>query len=243
MKKQSSVNQKKEVPYSVSNLRLRPGSGRGIGLPPPSNFRSGHLSGVIPVSKTLPIDDIDDSQSATENDMTTDSEEEVYGGRYSLDSSPQDDRVPTKNAAAAQRYNGSAQRQQPVYASGSVYSDDVTSSRETIGRGNGNVAERLMRGANRYPIGSNGYTEDESSDSAASSEFSSTQVGSNKGAGPRARAYASEGYASSVPSRIHVESAGVKVCSHFKSSFYLLTLVVIYLASVEIFLYADFGYC
>lgn len=210
----------------MSNLRLRPGGGRGIGLPPPSNFRSGHLSGVIPVSKTLPGVDVDDSGSATENDMTTDSEEEVYGGRYSLDSSPQDDRVPTNNAAA-QRYYGSAQRQQPVYASGSVYSDDVTSSRETIGRGNGNGAERLMRGANRYPIGRDGYTEDESSDSAASSEFSSTQVRSNNGAGPRARACASEGYASSVPSRINAESAGVKVCSHFNSSFYLLTLVVI----------------
>ncbi|KAG5543870.1 hypothetical protein RHGRI_016584 [Rhododendron griersonianum] len=208
--RESSVNQKKEVPYSMSNLRLRPGGGRGIGLPPPSNFRSGHLSGVIPVSKTLPGEDVDDSGSVTENDMTTDSEEEVYGGRYSLDSSPQDDRVPITNNAAAQRYYGSAQRKQPVYASGSVYSDDVTSSRETIGRGDGNGAERLMRGANRYPIGRDGYTEDESSDSAASSEFSSTQVTSNNGAGPRARAYASEGHASSVPSRINAESAGVK---------------------------------
>lgn len=202
----------------MSNLRLRPGGGRGIGLPQPSNFRSGHLSGVIPVSKTLPGDDLDDSRSASENDMTTDSEDEVYGGRYSLDSSPQDDRVP-KNNTAAQRYYSSGQRQQPINASGSVYSDDVTSSRETIGRGNGNVAERLMRGANRYPIGSIGYTEDESSDSAASSEFSSTQVESNNGAGPRARAYATDGYASSVPSRINAESAAVKVCSHFKSSF------------------------
>ncbi|KAG5544442.1 hypothetical protein RHGRI_017013 [Rhododendron griersonianum] len=85
------------------------------------------------------------------------------GRRYSINSSPQDDRVPANNAAA--------QRQQLIYASGSVYLDDVTSSREMIGRRNGNVAERMMRGANRYPIGRNGYTEDESSDSAASSEF------------------------------------------------------------------------
>ncbi|KAF7142136.1 hypothetical protein RHSIM_Rhsim06G0113600 [Rhododendron simsii] len=85
------------------------------------------------------------------------------GRRYSVDSSPQDDRVPINNAAA--------QRQQPIYASGSVYLDNVTSSREMIGRGNGNEAERMMRGANRYPIGRNGYTEDESSDSVASFEF------------------------------------------------------------------------
>ncbi|KAI8528087.1 hypothetical protein RHMOL_Rhmol12G0124000 [Rhododendron molle] len=39
------------------------------------------------------------------------------------------DRVPTNNAAA-QRYCCSAQRQHPIYASGSVYADDVTSSRE-----------------------------------------------------------------------------------------------------------------
>ncbi|KAF7134498.1 hypothetical protein RHSIM_Rhsim08G0102600 [Rhododendron simsii] len=65
------------------------------------------------------------------------------GRRYSIDSSPQDDRFPAK---------------------------------------------RMMRGANSY-------TEDESSESF---EHAS---GSNNGAGPRARAYVLEGYASSVPSR------------------------------------------
>ncbi|KAE9455715.1 hypothetical protein C3L33_12379, partial [Rhododendron williamsianum] len=55
-------------------------------------------------------------------------------------------------------------------------SEDEGNNRESR-RGNGNVAERLMRGANRYLIGRNGYIEDESSDSPASSEFSSTQVG------------------------------------------------------------------
>ncbi|XP_057470363.1 uncharacterized protein LOC130759232 [Actinidia eriantha] len=204
--REGSVNQKKEVPHSISNLRpridpysnIRTGSGgQGFGMPPPSKFRSGHLSGVIPVSRSIP-GDADDSGSASDNDLTTDSEEEVYGGRYSLDSSPQDDRVP--NNAASQRYYSS------------VYSDDVSSSRETTergngnGNGNGNVAERVMRGANRYPVGRNGYTEHESWDSAASSEFSSTQVGINNGI----RHHGSEGYASSVPSRMNVESAAVK---------------------------------
>ncbi|KAL6997387.1 hypothetical protein U1Q18_007514 [Sarracenia purpurea var. burkii] len=212
------VNQKKEVPYSISNLppridpysSIRSGSGgRGFGLPPPSKFRSGHLSSVIPVYTAIP-GDADDSGSASENDQTTDSEEEVYGGRYSLDSSPQDDRVPN-NTTAAQRYYTSAQKQ-PRYASGSVFSDAVSSSRETMGRGNGNgnVSEKLMKGANRYPVGRNGSTEDDSSDSAASSEFSSTQVGSNNGAGHRPRPYVLEGYASSVPSRMNAESAALK---------------------------------
>ncbi|XP_057490269.1 uncharacterized protein LOC130776172 [Actinidia eriantha] len=67
-----------------------------------------------------------------------------------------------------------------------------------------------MRGADRYPVGRNGYTEDESSDSAASSEFSSTQVGSNNGIRHHARACGSEGYASSVPFRVNAESAAVK---------------------------------
>ena len=167
-------------------------------MPPPSKFQSGHLSGVIPVSRSIP-GDADDSGSASDNDLTTDSEEEVYGGRYSLDSSPQDDRVP--NNATSQRYYSS------------VYSDDVSSSRETTGRGNVIVAERVMRGANRYPVGRNGYTEDESSDSDASSEFSSTQVGINNGIRHHAQAYGSEGYASSVPSRVNAESAAVKVYS------------------------------
>lgn len=73
------------------------------------------------------------------------------------------------------------------------------------------MAERLVKGNGRYPVGQYGYTEDESSDSAASSEFSTTQVGSINGAVPRARAYVSEGYASSVPSRVNMESAAEKV--------------------------------
>ncbi|KAA8538165.1 hypothetical protein F0562_027773 [Nyssa sinensis] len=214
--REGSVNQKKEVPYSVSNSRpridpisnIRSGGGRGFGLPPPSKFRSGHLSGVIPVSRAI-HGDVDDTGSASENDLTTDSEEEVYGGRYSLDSSPQNDRVPIN--AAAQRYYNPAERR-PQYTSDSVYSDDVNSSVETLGRGYGNVAERerLTKEANGCPVGRNGYSEDECSDSATSSEFSTTQVGSNNGAVPCTRAHVSEGYASSVPSRVNVQSAREK---------------------------------
>ncbi|KAJ8551142.1 hypothetical protein K7X08_000512 [Anisodus acutangulus] len=135
--------------------------------------------------------------------MITDSEEEVYGGRYSLDSSPHDERVPS-TTAATQRYYTLPPRRGAQYARDTMYSDDVSSSMETLGRGRGYVVDRLlMRGANRYPIGNSVYTEEESSDSAASSEFSSSQVGTNNGTVPRSTNYASEGYASSIPSKLN----------------------------------------
>ena len=109
------------------------------------------------------------------------------------------------------------------YASDYMYSD-VSSSMETVAGRQGDLPERLVRNNGRYPVGRNGYTEDESSDSAGSSEFSSTQVGSINGAVPRSRAYVSEGYASSVPSRVNVESAAEKVCNTSKCTFFLLLL-------------------
>lgn len=210
---QGTGQQKKEVPYSILSERSRidpigsmRNGGRNVGLPPPSKFRSGHLSGVIPVSR-----DLDGSASVSENDMITDSEEEVYGGRYSLDSSPHDDRVPSTTAATQRYYNLPPRRGAAQYASDSMYSDDVGSSMETLGRGHGHVVDRLMRGASRYPIGSSVYTEEESSDSAASSEFSSTQVGTNNGTVPRSTNYASEGCVSSIPSKLNTGNKTQKV--------------------------------
>ncbi|KAK9166916.1 hypothetical protein Scep_002107 [Stephania cephalantha] len=54
--------------------------GRGFGLPPASKFRSGHLpSGVIPAPRTVPIDD---RELGSDMDTASDSEDEIYGGRY-----------------------------------------------------------------------------------------------------------------------------------------------------------------
>ncbi|XVF57370.1 hypothetical protein PTKIN_Ptkin06aG0200000 [Pterospermum kingtungense] len=206
----------KEVPYPHSSLRprmdpitnIRTG-GRNFGLPSATKFRSGHLpSTAMPVSSTTLIGDND---SASE--VSSDSEEDtVYGGRYSLDSSPQDDRLPN---GTAHRYENPAQRP-PRYATASDYTySDVSSSMETLmgGRG-GNLGDnRLGRGNRRYAVGRGDFIEeDESSDSAGSSEFSATQVGSINGRIPQSKAYVSEGYASSVPSRNNVESAVEKVC-------------------------------
>ncbi|VVA16266.1 PREDICTED: ZEAMMB73_Zm00001d018133 [Prunus dulcis] len=205
---------REDVPFSSSNLRtridpithIRSGSGgRGFGLPPPSKFRSGHLpSNAIPV-RTIPADG-DESGSASDNDRTTDSEDGIYGGRYSLDSSPQDDRVPS---ASAHRY-GKPSQGQPHYGSDYTYSD-VSSSMDTVVGRHKPAAEKLVRGTGKYPVARNGYTEDESSDSAASSEYSTSQAGGSINSGvPRNRAYVSEGYASSVPSQRNLESSAKK---------------------------------
>lgn len=191
----------KQVPYSNSNLRPRIDPithRRGFDLPPPSKFRSGHLpTTAIPLSRTLPRD-AEESASASENEMITDSEDDVYCGRYSLDSSPQDQRIPP--------HGNSAQRH-ARYASDYGYSD-VSSSRETIFGRERNVGGRFVRGSERTV-----YTEEdeEESDSAASSEFSTTQVASVSGAsGMRRRANVSEGYASSVASGANVKSTSEK---------------------------------
>lgn len=213
------VNQNKEVPFSATaNLgpridpmitHIRSGSGgRGFGLPPASKFRSGHLpSNAIPVSRAIPGDG-DESGSASDNDRTTDSEDGVYGGRYSLDSSPQDERVPS--AASAHRY-GKPSNGQPRCSSDYMYSD-VSSSMDTVVGRHKPVAERLARGSERYPVGQNGYAEDESSDSAGSST-SQAGGGSINSAVPHGRAYASEGYNSSVQSKRNLGSTAEKVCT------------------------------
>ncbi|XP_076884501.1 uncharacterized protein LOC143533654 [Bidens hawaiensis] len=161
--KEGSNNSKKEVPYFVPNQRSRfdpitsRNGNRGFGLPPASKFRSGHLPGpgVIPISQVLPGED---TNSASENDMSTDLDGEVYGGRYSIDSSPQDDRV----LPGTRSYDPTHVR--PRYH---VYSSDVSSSVETMG------ARRTDK--NRV-TNNNAYVDDESDDSNGSSEFSTTQV-------------------------------------------------------------------
>ncbi|KDP41462.1 hypothetical protein JCGZ_15869 [Jatropha curcas] len=205
----------KETPLSHSSLRPKidpianyRNGGRGFGLPPPSKFRSGHLpSTAIPVSRTIP-GDVDDSRSASDNDITTESDEDdVYGGRYSLDSSPQHERIPS-SGVNRQRYGNATQRGTRYV---SDYSD-VSSSMETVAAGRGgSVVERFVRGNSRYPVERNVYTEDdeEESDSAGSSEFSTTQAGSVSSALPRSRIRVSEGYASSVvSSQANVETIG-----------------------------------
>ncbi|KAJ8747419.1 hypothetical protein K2173_012487 [Erythroxylum novogranatense] len=193
-------NQKEDA-FSSSSLRPRADqitnirNSRGFVLPPTAKFRSGHLPPTaIPVSRTIP-NDVDDSGSASENDITTESDEDdVYGGRYSLDSSPQDERIPNSTTMAP-RYGGNVGQRSSLYAGDYVYSD-VSSSVETMTGIRGNLDERLGRVNGRISF---------------SSEFSTTQVSSVNGSLPRSKLRDSEGYASSVPSRANVESLPAKV--------------------------------
>ncbi|CAK7347233.1 unnamed protein product [Dovyalis caffra] len=206
--------QKESTAFAHSSLRPRIDpirNSRGFGLPPTSKFRSGHLpSTAIPLTRTLPPD-ADDSRSVSDNDMVTESDEDdVYGGRYSFDSSPQDERLPN-STINQQRYGNAAQRTSR-YASDYGYSD-VSSSMETVAGRGGNLAERLVKRNVQYTaVGMNGYTEDEDegSDSAGSSEFSTSQVGSVSSALPRNKLNVSEGYASSAPSQANVETVAAK---------------------------------
>lgn len=204
--REGSVNGKKEEPFSVLNHRatridpiLNKSSSRGFGLPPPGKFRSGHLPpSAIPVSRVIPGDD---SASVSGNDITSESEEDdVYGGRYSLDSSPQDDRAPP-SIASSYRYSNTRSLPPTRMSYGSDYlSSDVYSSVEV----NRKKGERLVHENGRYPVGKNDYGEDESEDSAGSSEYSSSQVDSNIRTVSRSQAYVSEDYASSVTSKMNV---------------------------------------
>ncbi|KAM1760646.1 hypothetical protein ACFX12_003499 [Malus domestica] len=90
----------------------------GFGLTPPSKFRSGHLPSNVIQVRTIPAVK-DGSASASDNDGTIDSEDGVYGGRYWLDLSLQDDRV---RSGAAYKY-GKPSQGQTNYGSDSTYSD------------------------------------------------------------------------------------------------------------------------
>ncbi|KAL5705885.1 hypothetical protein ACHQM5_024118 [Ranunculus cassubicifolius] len=174
----SSVKQR-EIPISISQIGAMKstwsGGGRGFGLPPASKFRSGHLpSGVV----LIPVNGGIDSELGSDMDLSSDSDDDdVYGGRYSFESSPQDHRIPA--GTTSQRYVDS------VSSEGS--------SRKVRECG----LERPMSGVGG---GSEGY---ESSDSGMTSDYPSTQVGSNDVFVSDRGNHASDGYSSGVPSKLN----------------------------------------
>ncbi|KAL9255246.1 hypothetical protein AKJ16_DCAP02481, partial [Drosera capensis] len=99
----------------------------------------------------------------------------------------------------------------PSYGSGRSYSNGG-SLVEGSGKSGSNEGQRLVKGETRYSVWRNGYMEvdDESSDSAASSESSFAQAGSNGGVDSRSRAYGSGGYTSSATLRTNVGTAANK---------------------------------
>ncbi|XP_031492844.1 uncharacterized protein LOC116259261 [Nymphaea colorata] len=173
---QSSFNQRSRYDPAHTN---RKGVG-SFGLPP-TKLRSVHL----------PHGDVEDSGFGSETEATSDSEEDVYGGRYSLDSSPQDEvqwyQKHNRGSALNIMPKGMDSRnttnlRQQSNSDDNTYSD-VSSSLETMARhcSRTNVhsspahpAERPGTRVARYENQQNEYTEDESSDSAGSSECTRT---------------------------------------------------------------------
>ncbi|OAY66910.1 hypothetical protein ACMD2_14233, partial [Ananas comosus] len=151
----------------IDPLRLRSGGGRGLGVPPPERFRSGHLPiGAIPISRTIPIEDY--SESGSDMDVSSDTEvEEIRGGKYFVGSSPSNDvsglRV-SDGAFVGNRYAGQL--------SGRNYYSS-----------NRNSAFSSLR---QETVRDNGYMEEEEeielSDSGGSLEFAS-QTGKDNGRG------------------------------------------------------------
>ncbi|KAJ0981455.1 hypothetical protein J5N97_009710 [Dioscorea zingiberensis] len=186
-------------------LRGHRNGGRGLGIPPPEKFRSGHLPrGAIPVS--MPVED--ETDSGTDMDESSDTEE-IYNGRYSLDSSPRDDvserRMANGNSAAAataaKRYATAPPRQHYYTSDGYGYSD-FSSSRDT---------DQQLSQQQRMQGRANGYVEEESSDSGGSLEFSRSAGRSNGSVGVNSRGtYPVDSYSHNMPYREEVKADSEK---------------------------------
>ncbi|KAK4430529.1 hypothetical protein Salat_1353600 [Sesamum alatum] len=135
---------------AMAGLRYRGGSSA---LPSVSRFRSGHM----PIGMT--VGRVTDNLSESDMDTCSDSEGEGYGARYSLEASPQDDKIPNGNAKHC------------AFVSG----------RNGNASGFGSYLERQGGRGGGYAAAHRGILNDESSDSVSSSEVSSTPPRSNNG--------------------------------------------------------------
>ncbi|XP_022863818.1 uncharacterized protein LOC111383866 [Olea europaea var. sylvestris] len=126
---------------------------RNSGLPSVSRFQSGHMpSGVVPVSRAVNAGKVLDNSSGSDMDMGSDSDDEFSGARYSLETSPQDNKIPNGGAKYKDSLNGRM--------------DDAGSHR--------NHLNSLEGRGGRFPAACRGFVFDEPSDSVTSSEVNST---------------------------------------------------------------------
>ncbi|KAL4333355.1 hypothetical protein GQ457_07G004150 [Hibiscus cannabinus] len=155
---------------------------RNAGLPPSAKFPNGRLSSnVIQGSQRIPVSGYDHG-SESDMDMSSDSDEHVYDGHYSFISSPQDDKV--RNGVTAKL---------------------AASVQKSEAHGHGGTQLKLANGAQRpaQVCGRKQETgEEQFSDSACSTEVSYMQHRSNNGVASHREAYSSDGYSSTVTSRV-----------------------------------------
>lgn len=161
-------------PHSLRWVRQQ-NTSRGLGIPPPEKF-SGRGSqfprGVVPPSRTMRVEEY----SGSDMDESSDTEEEILRGRYSIDTSPQDDilrrKAPVKNIYhySSDGYSGNS---------------EFSSSRETI------RLQQQKQLRKNVVVGSNGYCEEEESDSGGSSEYVGNGV---RGVSSNGNVYRVDGY-------------------------------------------------
>ena len=169
-------------------LRAVRGAG-GLGMPPPEKFRSGHLpraSVPLRTSGASSASDMDESSDADEEEV------EVCGsGRYSVDSSPRrvDDLLPRRTAVPLYRYANVPGGHQSYYSSDGY--SDLSSSRDTALPSRARPQQQQARRPQQPRAAAAAYVEEEYSDSAGSSEFSSQAVGRSNGVASKG-GYASE---------------------------------------------------
>ncbi|KAG2654195.1 uncharacterized protein LOC120653825 [Panicum virgatum] len=179
---------------------VRGAAGRGgLGMPPPEKFRSGHMTRgtAVPLTRSSLRSDDGSAASGSDMDESSDNDEiEVCSGRDSVDSSPRRDDVTRRTAVPLYRY-ATMPGQQHYYSTDDGYSD-LSSSRDT-------ALPRAKAQPLRRPQASVvGYVNEEYSDSAGSSEFSSQVEGQSNGVTSKG-GYASE-YSHTGPARREVKN-------------------------------------
>ncbi|TVU28606.1 hypothetical protein EJB05_20129 [Eragrostis curvula] len=178
---------------------VRGAAGRGgLGMPPPEKFRSGHIPrAAVPLSRGSLRSDDGSVASGSDMDESSDTDEvEVCSGRYSVDSSPRLDDITRRTAVPLYRY-ATVPGQQHYYSTDDGYSD-LSSSRDTA------LPRAKTQQTRRPQARVVGYVEEEYSDSAGSSEFSSQVEGRSNGVTSKG-GYASE-YSHTGPARREVNN-------------------------------------
>ncbi|KAK8930537.1 hypothetical protein KSP39_PZI016983 [Platanthera zijinensis] len=110
----------------TDSLHGRSNGGRGLGIPLPEKFRSGHLPRTIPLSRTMPVEEY--SELGSDMDDSSDTDEEVYGVKYSIDFSPSQNSLSRRSIR-----NGGTRAGQKIAFYSDCYSD-YSSSVEAAGK-------------------------------------------------------------------------------------------------------------
>lgn len=184
---------------TTTNLR---NGGRDIGLAQASKFRSGHSSsGVVPVSQTVHVRE-NDSGSGSDMDISPDSDDQVYRGKYSVKSPRQDHKI--GNDAATKPGH-----KQADYGKVGNHSISSLSRKEAMQR-QMNSAVRVERGRGGILLGKPGTAEEELPYSATCTEVVFAHSGSNNGCDSLRGTYTSDSY-SCVTSGSNLEKTAKQV--------------------------------